>query len=456
MYRKTKETRKKSKIANAIILIILLIGVYYAYKFYQKNNFNDFVKSELNLYTSEFTRDEDEKYSDKRSYKITSEEFNDAMFYKTIKVTPNTPYKVTCMVKTKNVESENNKKGAGAQISIEGTTERSIAIEGTTDWKQIEFIFNSKNREEVNLGFRLGGYVDNCKGEAWFSDFKLEEGIQDNSSEWKFACLIFENTDVIVDVEEVKLNMTTTDITDISRTIDRFEDSCYDLSQGKMSANCDIYRIQEPINQLSYDEEFGYYVAPENVEEQISKIINSENDYDHIFVIIRLGNDQYQDEIQIKDWIGLGAMDYYGIGFSNIRLPNNSNSYIYKYNTRINTFPEEVFLHEFLHSLERTAQEYGYKIPELHDYEKYGYENEPLEGQKKWYTDYMNKNIKAITGNIGLPNEIYTLKPAKSSNFEYSYEIEEFTEPENIIEVIREICLNIGGKINTLLGGIEN
>ena len=67
-------------------------------------------------------------------------------------------------------------------------------------------------------------------------------------------------------------------------------------------------------------------------------------------------------------------MDYYGIGFSNIRLPNDSRSYIYKYNSRINTFPEEVFLHEFLHSLERNAQEYGYDRPELHDYEKYGYE----------------------------------------------------------------------------------
>ena len=54
-------------------------------------------------------------------------------------------------------------------------------------------------------------------------------------------------------------------------------------------------------------------------------------------------------------------MDYYGIGFSNIRLPNSSKSYIYKYDTRINTFPEEVFLHEFLHSLERTAKEYGYE-----------------------------------------------------------------------------------------------
>ena len=87
-------------------------------------------------------------------------------------------------------------------------------------------------------------------------------------------------------------------------------------------------------------------------------------------------------------------MDYYGIVFSNIRLPNSSKSYIYKYDTRINTFPEEVFLHEFLHSLERTAKEYGYERPELHDYEDYGYKNETLIGQKRWYTDYMNKNIK--------------------------------------------------------------
>ena len=65
-------------------------------------------------------------------------------------------------------------------------------------------------------------------------------------------------------------------------------------------------------------------------------------------------------------------MDYYGIGFSNIRLPNDSRSYIYKYNSSINQFPEEVFLHEFLHSLERTAKEYGYNRPELHSYQQYG------------------------------------------------------------------------------------
>ena len=142
-------------------------------------------------------------------------------------------------------------------------------------------------------------------------------------------------------------------------------------------------------------------------------------------------------------------MDYYGIGFSNIRLPNDSKNYIYKYNTRINTFPEEVFLHEFLHSLERTATEYGYSIPELHDYQKYGYKEEKLIGQKNWYKDYMNKAIK-VQGQeetIGLPEEVYKLKPAKESNFRYSEKINEFKEPENIIEEVQQIWKQLSRKI---------
>lgn len=141
-------------------------------------------------------------------------------------------------------------------------------------------------------------------------------------------------------------------------------------------------------------------------------------------------------------------MDYYGIGYSNIRLPNDSRSYIYKYDSRVNTFPEEVFLHEFLHSLERNAGEYGFEIPALHDYEKYGYKNEMLTGQKQWYTDYMNKEIQTTSGNIGLPEQVYTFKPAKNSDFNYSYEITEiFKQPENIFEEIIEIFNNIGRKI---------
>ena len=209
-----------------------------------------------------------------------------------------------------------------------------------------------------------------------------------------------------------------------------------------MSANCDVYEVEKPITSLAYDKEYGYYVSPENVEQQIKDFI-IDSDYDHIFIVVRLGDEEHQKDIEVNDWIGLGGMDYYGIGFSNIRLPNSNNSYTYKYNKSINRFPEEVFIHEFLHTLERNSEEYGYKIPKLHDYEKYGYKNERLEGQKKWYIDYMNCNINTQNGKIGLPSEIYLKKPVKTKNFINSHKLDEFKQPENIIEVIQEIINKI-------------
>ena len=59
----------------------------------------------------------------------------------------------------------------------------------------------------------------------------------------------------------------------------------------------------------------------------------------------------------------------------------------------------------------------------------------------------MNKEIKTTSGNIGLPKEIYTLKPAKNNEFNYSYEMQVFKQPENIIEEIREIIENLISKV---------
>lgn len=139
-------------------------------------------------------------------------------------------------------------------------------------------------------------------------------------------------------------------------------------------------------------------------------------------------------------------MDLEGIGFSNIRLPNDKSSYIYTYNPNINTFPEEVFIHEYLHSLERILQERNYEIPALHDNEKYGYTQESLIGLKDWYNDYMTCNIKTGDGKlVGLDEVVYTLTPPAESDFKYSVEIEFNNEPENVIEEIRCIFNIVGG-----------
>ena len=282
-----EQRRKTNKITYFIFLVILLILLYFAYQQYQKNNFNNFVRSESNVYTSHFTRDKEMKYNNQTSYKIETPEYNDAMFYKKVQVKKNQPYKVTCMVKTNQVEAKEEQSGVGAQISIEGTTERSIAINGTQDWQKIELIFNSKGREEINIGFRLGGYLGEAKGKAWFADFTIEEGMAENNNNWKFACFIFKTTNVTINQKQIRLSVTQNDIRDINNTIHLFESSCRNLSNGKMTADCDIYEINTPLSQLSYDNQYGYFVSAEDIEKQIKDTIAT-NNYDHIFAIVRL------------------------------------------------------------------------------------------------------------------------------------------------------------------------
>lgn len=134
-------------------------------------------------------------------------------------------------------------------------------------------------------------------------------------------------------------------------------------------------------------------------------------------------------------------MDLYGIGFSNIRFASDDTNYIHEYNYRINTFSEEVFMHEFLHTLERNGKENGYETADLHDYEKYGYSEENLIGLKNWYQDYMRCEIldKTINKYVGLNEKVFVLKPVHQNNFKYAIEVKFNEEPKNLFEEIKSL-----------------
>ena len=55
-----KNKSSVSKVKDLIVFLILIVVLYFAYKYYQKNNFNEFIRSETNPYTSRFIRDNEE------------------------------------------------------------------------------------------------------------------------------------------------------------------------------------------------------------------------------------------------------------------------------------------------------------------------------------------------------------------------------------------------------------
>ena len=68
------------KIGNIISWIIIITLLIFAFKFYKTNNFNEFVRAETQIHTSEFKRDKEVKYSKSSSYKIISNN-NYSIFY---------------------------------------------------------------------------------------------------------------------------------------------------------------------------------------------------------------------------------------------------------------------------------------------------------------------------------------------------------------------------------------
>ena len=168
-------------------------------------------------------------------------------------------------------------------------------VSGTQDWQEITFLFNSKNRDKVNIGFRLGGYAEKSKGTAWFSNFKIEAGTAVQNNEWKFGCFIFPEIDVDVEIdgktEHVNLTMSDTDIQDLKNNLDRFKTSIANMSKNKIKIDYDLYIIEEPIKTLSYDIENGYYVSAEDVYDYINSYVE-ENEYDHIYIGIRMADIQ--------------------------------------------------------------------------------------------------------------------------------------------------------------------
>lgn len=293
---------KKNNLSSWIFMIIMFMIIYILFGIYKSHYFNGFIKAETTIGISEFRRDKQVKYSDSYSYKIASPTQNDAAFYKEIQVEPHTPYRITCMVKTENVVPSAINTDGGACISILENPEISKSITGTNDWQQLEIMFNSQNRTSLKIGFRLGGNIGTASGTAWFSDFKLEKGLNLNDSTWKVACFIFENVDVEINGMKMQYSISQSNVENIKNDMSNFASTCKRISDGKIKIDYDVYVVKDPLTTISYSEEHKYYFDPYDVNKIIENNI-FENEYDYIFTVVKMGNNI--NEIPVSNWVGL-------------------------------------------------------------------------------------------------------------------------------------------------------
>lgn len=101
---------------------------------------------------------------------ISSTTGADAKWFLTLAVKPNTTYLMKGWAKCENISGP----GRGVQFNMEPNDFRSDEIKGTTDWKLLQFTFESHDRTEVYLNCLYGGWGQST-GTAWFDDVEVIE-----------------------------------------------------------------------------------------------------------------------------------------------------------------------------------------------------------------------------------------------------------------------------------------
>ena len=125
-----------------------------------------------------------------RSLMISSAEGVDSAWHARVSVEPHATYRLSGWIKTENVETTGNARGALMNLhNIQPTATK--AVKGTSDWTRVEVLFESGDQDSVDVNCLFGGWGP-ATGKAWFDDVRLEKHSLEN---WQPT--------VAIDAEEV-------------------------------------------------------------------------------------------------------------------------------------------------------------------------------------------------------------------------------------------------------------
>ena len=123
--------------------------------------------------------------------KIESPEYNDARFVQTVKVEPNSIYRLSAWVKTGDIEKRS--ADSGANICFIQTHCKSDFILSDTDWQEVVIYGKTDSKtKQVTVGLRLGYYSADAKGVAYFDNVSLTRVDSVPDGEYAMSMATFE------------------------------------------------------------------------------------------------------------------------------------------------------------------------------------------------------------------------------------------------------------------------
>lgn len=333
------------------------------------------------------------------SIKITNKKYNVAYVQKTFKVKKNTHYKASVLAKISGYKlAPKYKNNSGVSLGKAHSYDTSERYTGKK-WKRLVYEFDTGNKTKYSLALYNGMFTADCKGSAYFCDFKLEECVSKPSNKWNVMVVCLENINASVMQDGKKQQFKGTLNHEDALYLKKLTENIYTdvplLSDGRWGFDAiDLYEVKTPITKLAKAGGGGYCLDFEGkaFSQSLDAIIQSAGEksgkrYDQIVVFCPL------QEVA-ESWLGLGGTTFHGINICQLTYQSGSESYT----KSKSNFPESAIVHEMLHCVNRISNEISQqKTVALHEnIAQYGsiYEKDDYKGWDAWgawYSDYMRR-----------------------------------------------------------------
>ncbi|MDB6119264.1 MAG: dolichyl-phosphate-mannose--protein O-mannosyl transferase [Verrucomicrobiaceae bacterium] len=115
-------------------------------------------------------------HANRPSVRVDNIDYDLCSLSQKVMVKPNTHYRMTVFIRTKDADPEKRGAKHGGSMSILGGYVMTPPVTGTKVWTRVMREFDTGNETEIEIGLNLGYYYAKVKGTAWFADASLVDG----------------------------------------------------------------------------------------------------------------------------------------------------------------------------------------------------------------------------------------------------------------------------------------